>query len=202
MARTSGLDGPILTGLAALTVLVALAPARAAAQNAVAVVSASGYANFHAGGVLLTVSGDANANAAAALEWRSVGGTFLPAQPLERIDPTHFAGSLFDLAPSTFYEARVTLTDPDGVAGSPVTAAFSTRSETSPPTLRTLLSPDGTTATRHEPRGPAADRPAGGEPRAGGGPGSVQPGVYRESGASALGQQPSPSSSAAASARS
>ncbi len=114
-------------------------------QNAVAVVSASGYANFHAGGVLLTVSGDANGNATAALEWRPAGGSFLPAQPLERIDATHFAGSLFDLAPGTSYEARVTLADPDGVAGSPVTAAFATRSEAlAEPTLRTLyVSPSG-----------------------------------------------------------
>lgn len=184
MARTSGFDRPVLTGLAALTVLVALVPARAAAQNAVAVVSASGYANFHAGGVLLTVSGDANANAAAALEWRSVGGIFLPAQPLERIDPTHFAGSLFDLAPSTFYEARVTLTDPDGVAGSPVTAAFSTRSETfAEPTLRTLhVSPDGDDGNPGtSPAAPLRTVQRAANLAQAGDLVLVQPGVYRES---------------------
>jgi hypothetical protein len=173
-----------LPGLGPIAALALLAPSPAAAQNAVTVVSASGYGNLHAGGVLLSVSGDANGNATAALEWRPAGGSFLPAQPLERIDTTHFAGSLFDLAPGMSYEARVTLADPDGVAGSPATAAFSTRSETlAEPTLRTLyVSPsgdDGNPGT--SPGAPlrtvqrAADLAQAGDLVL------IQPGVYRES---------------------
>jgi hypothetical protein len=131
--------------LPAIAAVAFLVPSAATAQNGVSVVSASAYGSFHAAGVLVTVSGDANGNATAALEWSPAGGSLAPAQPLERIDPSHFAGSLFDLAPGTSYEARVTLADPDGVAGSPVTAAFATRAEALPePTLRTLyVSPSG-----------------------------------------------------------
>ncbi len=170
--------------VAAVVALVLLATAPAAAQDAVTVVSASGYGNFHAGGVLLTVSGDANGNATAALEWRPAGSGFLPAQPLERIDTTRFAGSLLGLTPGTSYEARVTLADPDGVAGSPVVAAFATRADTlAEPTLRTLhVSPggdDGNPGT--SPGAPlrtiqrAADLAQAGDLVL------IQPGVYRES---------------------
>jgi hypothetical protein len=183
MARARSVGRPIPIP-ASLAVLAVLAPSTVAAQNAVAVVSASAYANFHAGGVLVTVSGDANANAAAALEWRPAGGAFLPAQPLERMDTTHFAGSLFGLTPGTSYEVRVTLADPDGVSGSPATAAFATRPETlAEPTLRTLyVSPsgnDGKPGT--SPGAPlrtvqrAADLAQAGDLVL------IQPGVYRES---------------------
>jgi hypothetical protein len=167
-----------------LTALLLLIPATAAAQNAVAVVSASGYGNFHAGGILLTVSGDANANATATLEWRAAGGSFAPAPPLERIDTAQFAGSLFGLSPGTSYEVRVAVADPDGVAGSPVTTAFATRADAlAEPTLRTLyVSPsgdDGNPGT--SPGAPlrtiqrAADLVQAGDLVL------IQPGVYRES---------------------
>jgi hypothetical protein len=166
------------------TVSLVLAASTAAAQNAVTVVSASAYGNFHAGGVLLTVSGDANRNAAASLEWRPAGGAFAPAQPLERIDTTLFAGSLFALTPATTYEARVTVADPDGVAGSPVTAAFATRADTLPePTLRTLhVSPDGDDGNP----GTSPGAPLRTIQRAAGLAQAgdlvlIQPGVYRES---------------------
>jgi hypothetical protein len=171
-------------GLPAVAALALLVPSTATAQNAVTVVSASAYGNLHAGGVLLTVSGDANGNATAALEWRATGGTLLPAQPLVRIDTTRFAGSLFGLAPGTSYEARVTLADPDGVTGSPVSAAFATRADTlAEPTLQTLyVSPggdDGNPGT--SPGAPlrtiqrAADLAQAGDLVL------IQPGVYRES---------------------
>jgi Right handed beta helix region len=182
MRQTSTGDRSMLLGLA--VALALLAPSTASAQNAVTVVSASGYGNYHAGGILLTVSGDANGNATAALEWRLAGGSFLPAQPLERIDAIHFAGSLLDLTPGTSYEARVTVADPDGVAGSPVTASLATRSEAlAEPTLRTLyVSPgggDGNPGT--SPGAPlrtiqhAADLAQAGDLVL------IQPGVYRES---------------------
>ncbi len=169
MARARGVDRPTFLILALFAVLAVLAPSPAAAQNAVTALSASGYANFHAGGVLVTVSGDANGNATAALEWRPAGGSFLPAQPVERIDATHFAGSLFDLAPGASYEVRVTLADPDGVAGSPVTAAFATRPRRWPSRrcARSTSRRAGTTATRHEPRAPLRTVQARRRPRAG-----------------------------------
>jgi hypothetical protein len=162
--------------------LVAASPA--AAQNAVTAVSASGYANFHAGGVLLTVSGDANGNATASLEWRAAGGSFRPGQSLERIDTTRFAGSLFDLAPGTSYEARVTLADPDGVAGSPVITAFATRADMlAEPTLRTLyVSPsgdDGNAGT--SPGAPVRTIQRAADLAQAGDLVLIQPGVYRES---------------------
>jgi len=173
-----------LPGLVPVAALAVLAPTASIAQNAVTVVSASGYANFHAGGVLLTVSGDANANSAAALEWRPAGDSFLPAQPLERIDTTHFAGSLFGLAPGTSYEARVTLADPDGVSGSPVTAAFATRSEAlAEPTLRTLYvsasGDDGNPGT--SPGSPVRTIQRAANLAQAGDLVLIQPGVYRES---------------------
>lgn len=143
-ARTAADGSHRRVGWLAATVLL-FAPCAAQSQNAVSVASVSGYGNFHSAGVLLTVSGDANRNAVASLEWRSAGTGFLPAQPLERIDASRFAGSLFGLTPGTSYEARVTLVDPDGVAGSPATASFATRAETLPePSLRTLhVAPSG-----------------------------------------------------------
>jgi hypothetical protein len=119
---------------------LSLAAAGAAAQDGVALLSVAGYGNFQAGGVTATVSGDANGNAVAALEWRVAGGTFATAHPLVRIDLTHFAGSLFALSPGTFYEARVTISDPNGVSGPPsAVASFQTRPDVLPePTLRTL----------------------------------------------------------------
>jgi hypothetical protein len=171
-------------GLVPVAALVVLAPAASIAQNAVTVVSASGYANFHAAGVLVTVSGDANADAAAALEWRPAGGSFVSAQPLERIDATRFAGSLFGLEPGTSYEARVTLGDPDGVAGSPVTATFATRSEAlAEPTLRTLYvstgGDDGNPGT--SPGSPFRTIQQAANLAQAGDLVLVQPGVYRES---------------------
>ncbi len=131
-----------------LFVLAAAVPS--AAQDAVTLVSVTGYANFHAGGVVATVSGDLNGNATAGLEWRAAGGgSFQPAQPLARIDATHFVGSLFGLEPATAYEARVTLADPNGVSGPPsAVTPFATRVDSLPePTLRTLyVSPSGNDA--------------------------------------------------------
>src|SRR5688572_6171255 len=94
---------------------VVLASAQASfAQNAVTLVSASGYGNLETGGVLAVISGDANRNAMANLAFRRAGDpTFALALPLMRVDMTRFAGSLFGLTPGTSWEARVTITDPD-----------------------------------------------------------------------------------------
>lgn len=168
--------------LAAGLLLAAATPVLA--QNSVSLVSTSTYGNLHAGGVVVVVSGDANLDASGGLEWRLAAGSFQAAHPLVRIDATHFVGSLFWLSPGTAYEVRVTLSDPDGVTGSPTgTAALQTRADTLPqPTLRTLyVAPsgdDGNPGT--DPGAPlrtiqrAADLSQAGDLIA------IQPGVYRE----------------------
>ncbi len=168
--------------IAGLTLAVATP---ALAQNSVSLVSTATYGNLHAGGVVVVVSGDANGNATAALEWRPTAGVFRAAHALARIDSTHFVGSLLWLSPGTAYEVRVTLGDPDGVTGSPTaTAALNTRADTQPePTLRTLyVAPNGNDGNPGtNPGAPlrtvqhAADMAQSGDLIA------IQPGVYRES---------------------
>ena len=155
------------------------------AVNQASLALGSGYGNLHAGGVVATITGDDNFNASVGLEWRPAGGAFRAGHPLLRIDATHFAGSLFWLSPATVYEARLTLSDPDGVIGPATTVVtFQTRADTLPPaTLRTLyVSTTGNDANPGtNPAAPlrhiqvAADRSLPGDLI------SIQPGVYRES---------------------
>lgn len=79
------------------------------------------------------ISGDANRNAAVAVEFRKVGDTaWRKALPLVRIGgeniyrrrenldytvPDGFAGSILNLEPGTEYECKFAMTDPDGAAG-------------------------------------------------------------------------------------
>jgi hypothetical protein len=163
--------------------VLACAPATVLAQTSATLVSVSTWGNFHAAGVVATVSGDTDADAVAALEWRQPPGPFQPAHDLMRVAADRFTGSLFGLQPGTPYEVRVVLTDPDGVAGSPRTAALQTRAEAlTEPTLRTLhVAPggnDGNPGTN--PLAPlrtvqrAADLAQPGDLIL------IQPGVYRE----------------------
>lgn len=99
------------------------------------------------------VEGDRNRDAAVAVSWRAQGETrWRQGPPLIRQDgedsvsrgfkgaftyvaPNLFAGSLFGLKPDTAYEARFTLTDPDGVTGEAVrTVGVRTRAEPQPAT--------------------------------------------------------------------
>ncbi len=123
-----------------LLLLAASAPGIAWAQNAVTLGSASGYGTLEAGGVVLVISGDANSNATATLEYRATGApTSRPGHPLVRTDATHLVGSLFDLSPGSNYDVRVTLADPDGVVGTATaTTSVATRSGTLAATTRTL----------------------------------------------------------------
>jgi len=104
--------------------------ARAGAQTSATLVDVSGYANFHAAGLVATIAGDSDWDATLALEFRRAGApVFRAAQPLTRISPTTFAGSLFGLSPGGNWEAKVTLSDPDGVNGSAIaTTSMTTRS--------------------------------------------------------------------------
>ena len=79
------------------------------------------------------ITGDTNRNASVAVEFRRTGETawrkalplvrvggeriFRDVEHLSYIVPDGFAGSILGLAPGTEYEARFTLTDPDGVSG-------------------------------------------------------------------------------------
>lgn len=164
----------------------ALAARGAAGQLGSALVSAAGYGNFHAAGIEVEVAGDDDGDAAVALEWRRAGApAFRPAQPLVRVAPDRFLGSLFGLAPGWEIEVRVTLTDPDGVTGpAAATAAFATRPDRlAEPSLRTLyVAPggdDGNPGT--DPAHPLATVQAAANRAQAGDLVSIAPGVYRES---------------------
>ena len=79
------------------------------------------YATRHSIGIEWNLSGDANHNASALLEYRDNGSnTWLAAQPLFRVDFESYdmlAGSIMFLNPDTEYEVRLTLSDADGVTG-------------------------------------------------------------------------------------
>jgi hypothetical protein len=76
------------------------------------------YATFSSIGIEWDISGDANHNATAAVEFRaSVSGTWQPALALVRVDynaSNMLAGSILLQNPNTVYEVRLTLNDPDG----------------------------------------------------------------------------------------
>lgn len=121
------------------------------AQNAIGFGQLDAYGTLQAGGVVASVSGDANRNASARLEWRRQGdAAFRAGQSLARVDATHFVGSLFRLDAGTAYEVRVTLSDPDGAGATPSrTATFATRAEAGAfAPLRTLyVAPGGSDAS-------------------------------------------------------
>ena len=78
------------------------------------------YSTIHSIGVEWEVTGDADHDASATLEYRVRGtAAWLPALPLVRVDSNAgnmLAGSLFFLTPATEYDVRVALIDPDGGA--------------------------------------------------------------------------------------
>jgi parallel beta-helix repeat protein len=124
-----------------LLIILLLSPAIVLSANSVAINSVETYGNFHAGGIVATITGDDNWNASAELRWRQAGeNSFRIGHPLSRIDATHFVGSLFWLNPGMSYEVQVAVSDPDGVSGSPSpVTSLVTRSETLPePSIRTL----------------------------------------------------------------
>jgi hypothetical protein len=96
-------------------------------------------ATFNSVGVELLFGDDANANAAAALEFRKAGDSaFRQGLPLWRTGSPAapgpaFYGSALLLQAGTSYEVRVTLTDPDGVSGpAVVTGTVRTRADNIP----------------------------------------------------------------------
>ncbi len=166
----------------------ALSPARA--QTSATLVGISGYGNFHAAGVVATIAGDSDQDATLALAWRRAGATaFRAAQPLVRISTTTFTGSLFFLSPGGDWEARVTLSDPDGVNGAPTqTTTFATRSAIlAEPSVQTLyVAPGGDDGGPGSAGQPLATIQEGANRAQPGTLISIAPGVYRESVAPAV----------------
>jgi len=107
--------------------LTLLSAAPAAAQNASGAGTLQFYPNFHAIGVRLPYTGDANANATARIEWRPAGGTWQQGVAMTRITNGRWAASVLWLQPDQPYEIRATITDPDG--GATATASTRTRKE-------------------------------------------------------------------------
>ncbi len=101
------------------------------------------------------IAGDGDEDATARIEFRRAGAeTWRRGMDFMRVgvDGVEFvAGSLFDLAPATRYEARLTLVDPDGVDGKATrTLTFTTRAR---PTM-----PEGGRTWHVYPRGHAGRR--------------------------------------------
>jgi parallel beta-helix repeat protein len=73
------------------------------------------YGTFHAMGVIVTMdpSDDPDADAVAAVTYRSGSDAYKTGFPLSRVSSTRWVGSLFWLDPGTGYDVRVTITDPD-----------------------------------------------------------------------------------------
>jgi len=115
------------------TALVGLGwPTVARAQNAVTGEDAVVHATFTNVGITVTISGDDNGDASAALEVNVDGAGFAAGHRLSRVATDRFVGSAFFLPEDTAYEVRITLTDPDGVTGGTLTAAGVTRSSAVP----------------------------------------------------------------------
>ena len=121
-------------------------------------------------GVDWRISGDENRNANVALDYRRKGENAwhkgMPllrlqgeqvttgSPPLKYIVPNMFSGSVFDLQPDTDYELKLTLTDPDGVAGEAVrTVTAHTRPEPQVPSGGKVyhVYPFGYTGPRQQP---------------------------------------------------
>ena len=156
------------------------------AQNAASLTAVDTYGTFESGGVVAEVSGDANGNAQATLEWQGPGRLTdsVLAHPLVRIDATHFVGSLFWLQPGQTYSVRVTLSDVDGVTGAPSASQNVTTRAENPvfvPTRTLYVAPGGSNGNAGtDPSAPlqtiqhAADISQAGDLV------SIAPGLYRE----------------------
>ena len=137
-SRLSPRRRPRVAALLWVAIAVTL-PAPARAANGTIPGELTACSTLVCAGFEWRVSGDDNRDCTVALEYRLAGATaWQPAQPLWRVhsglwthgeDPGNLlAGSLFGLAPSTPYEARLSLADPDGGVEQRV-IAFATRAE-------------------------------------------------------------------------
>lgn len=118
------------------------------------------------------IGGDADRDASVAVAYRKKGdATWIESLPLMRLSgesvvsvgfapaftyiaPNMFAGSVFNVQPDTEYEARFTLTDPDGVIGQVIkTVSVRTRAEPQPSAVGMVyhVYPDGWTGPKQQP---------------------------------------------------
>ncbi|MBW2456545.1 MAG: right-handed parallel beta-helix repeat-containing protein [Deltaproteobacteria bacterium] len=111
----------------ALAVCMMVWTVNASAQDAVTGESIEVHATFNHVGIQLTISGDGNRNATAALEVDVAGAGFVAAHRLSRALDDRFVGSAFWLPEDTAFEVRVTLSDADGVTNETLTATGTTR---------------------------------------------------------------------------
>ena len=115
--------------------LIAVAAGPALAQNSSTPGTLELYPTFNSIGARLPISGDANGDATATLDYRRSGdATWMPVHPLLRVDngTPRLIGSLFFLAAGQSYDVRVTLRDPDNAGPVEATASASTRSDSVP----------------------------------------------------------------------
>lgn len=170
-----------------LGLLLGAAATPALAQTGITLGTIEGYGNLETAGTVATVTGDTNRNARVTLQWRRSGDpTFRSGQDLVRVDATRFVGSVFGLAPATNYELRLTVSDADGVSGTPsATTALATRADALiEPSLRTLyvapppLGNDGNSGL--SPAQPVATVQRGANLAQAGDIVSIAAGVYRE----------------------
>lgn len=141
--RTWQIGNCILAAVASLALSMGWSTT-ARAQNAVTGEGAVVHATFNNVGVTVTISGDDNGDASAALEVNVDGAGFVAAHRLSRVASDQFVGSAFFLPEDTAYEVRVTLSDPDGVTGGSLTAAGVTRSTVVPQSTGTQWHVDPT----------------------------------------------------------
>ena len=161
---TSGLSSRETGALFASLILMAHAAVALAADNACTFGELRTDATPYCISIEWDVGGDANHNAACAVEFRKPGSTWQKAMPLMRVDfrwwynedkaeqPMNlFAGSILFLEPGTKYEVKLTAKDADGGAAEKLV----------------------TVATRAEPRLPAGGRTLYISPGKGGGKGTA-----------------------------
>lgn len=114
-------SAPPISLAAAAFGFFALLPAPAQAQGNGTVPGAlRSYSTIQSIGVEWDISGDADHDAVASLDYRVAGtAVWKGAMPLVRVDyngANMLAGSILFLAPRTAFDIRLTLTDPDGGA--------------------------------------------------------------------------------------
>ncbi len=101
-------------------------------------------------GIKVTVRSDANGNARGTVQYRKAGTTtWIAGHPLVRTPGNILASSLFFLSPSTRYDVRVAVRDPDASAAIVATTVFTTRRDTVPSPhggLTLYVSPGGSDA--------------------------------------------------------
>ena len=115
-----------------LAVLISLSSIILIAQNDITGVNLNVHTTFHNVGVQINYTGDVDSNAIATLEANINNTGFQPMHKMSRVYQSSFVGTIFNLAPQTSVDVRVTLSDPSGVTNPIHTASISTRDETIP----------------------------------------------------------------------